>query len=80
MLRNGFRRKFPNDKNRFNLFYSINDLHRIYRTRNVSEFIKIQQRNYAAHLVRSDNKKHDEKTAIPRRQMYETWSKHWHII
>ena len=55
MLRNGFRRKFPNDENSFKLFYSNNDIHRICKSRDVSEFIKIQQRNYAAHLVRSDN-------------------------
>ncbi len=55
MIRNGFRRKFPNDANSFKMFYSNDDLHRICKSCDVSEFIKIQQRNYAAHLVRSDN-------------------------
>ena len=55
MLRNGFRRKFPNDENSFKLFYSNTDLHRVFKSSDVSELIKIQQRNYAAHLVRSDN-------------------------
>jgi len=55
MLRNGFRRKFPNEENDFRFFYTNNDVHRICNSRDVSEFIKIQQRNYAAHLIRSDN-------------------------
>ena len=44
-----------NDENTFELFYSNNDIHRICKSRDVSEFIKIKQRNYAAHLIRSND-------------------------
>ena len=55
MIRNGFRRKNPEDEHDYKLYYSNNDLHRICKTRDVSEFIQTQQRNYAAHLVRGEN-------------------------
>ena len=55
MIRNDFRMKFPNDANSFKLYHSNDDLHRIFKSCDVSEFIKIQQQNYAALLVRSDN-------------------------
>ena len=40
---------------RIKLYYTNGDVHRICNTRNVSDFIRTQQRNYAAHLVRADN-------------------------
>ena len=54
MIRNGYRRKNTSDKC-YKLFYTNNDIHNICKTCNVSTFIKTQQRNYAAHLVRSSN-------------------------
>ena len=55
MICNSFRRKHLEYEHNFKLYYSNNDLHRICDARDVSEFIQIQQRNYAAHLVRGEN-------------------------
>jgi len=51
MIRNGFRRRGNTDDD---YFYRNEDTRRICNTRDVSEFIKTQQCNYVAHLIRAD--------------------------
>jgi len=48
----GFRRQDNANGENYKFFYKNEDIHRIGNTQDVSEFIKIQQRNYAANLVR----------------------------
>ena len=55
IVRDGFRRRNDSDEECYKLYYTNGDVHRICNTRNVSDFIRTQQRNYAAHLVRADN-------------------------
>jgi len=53
MVRGGFRQQDPNDEENFRLYYTNNEIHGICKTENVSNFLHIQQRKYASHLVRS---------------------------
>ena len=55
MIGNGYRRKNTSDEQCYKLLYTNIDIYRICNTCDISEFIKKQQRNYAAHLVRSGN-------------------------
>ena len=55
MIKGGFRRQGEKDDDNFKFFYRNSDLHRICNTNDVSVFIKSQQRNYAAHLIRADS-------------------------
>ena len=43
----------PEDEENFRLFYTNNEIHGICKTVNVSNFVRIQQRKYASHLVRA---------------------------
>ena len=53
MVRGGFCQLDPDDEENFRLYYINNEIHGICKTENVSNFVRIQQRKYASHLVRS---------------------------
>ena len=80
MIRNDFRRKDPGNENDFKLYYTNDDVHRICNTNDISQFIKFQQRNYAAHLVRCNNDCMTKKTVISRWKMFQTWSKYEYFV
>ena len=57
MVRGGFKRcndDISGDANDFQMKISINKLHEIWATSDESLFIKKQQENYAAHLIRTE--------------------------
>lgn len=60
MVRGGFRRK-DNDVNQFNLRINNAKLHKLCGTRDVSQFIKEQQSNYAAHVIRTSSGRNAKK-------------------
>ena len=51
MVKGGYKRK----TGEWNFVYTNEDLIRICNTVNLTQFIKTQQRNYAAHVIRKDN-------------------------
>ena len=56
MVRNGFK-QVDRDSNDYRLVISNKNLHSICGTSDVSEFIKQQQANYTAHVIRMSNER-----------------------
>ena len=57
MIKSGFRRKKneENEPESMKPFYESDDIHKIANTHDISIFVKRQQRNYAAHIIRTSN-------------------------
>jgi len=56
MMRNGFK-QIDRDSNNYRLVITNDNLHSICGTCDVSEFIKQQQTNYTAHVIRMPNER-----------------------
>ena len=55
MVRGGFSRQNDDDENEFKFKFTNNKIHKICNTKDLSNYIRRQQRSYAAHLIRTSN-------------------------